>query len=210
MRIPPILFGALILAIFIGTIYGFQAAGIWSISGKITNNGEAVQPSVDDFNTIKGWMSLEQISTVYNGPLAVLLAQFNLPADTPASTAIKDLESEEFSVTNLRIWLQSRMQSTPSEDVPPTPQATVTPVVVPTETVAASLPTEHVAPDKTITAKTTFQDLLDWGVQEEAIELIIGGDLPTPDTVIKDFVKQKGMEFSPVKTALQIEVDKTK
>lgn len=210
MRIPPILFGALVLVIFLGTILGFQAAGIWSTSGKITNTGDAVQPSVDDVNTIKGWMTLEQISTVYSVPLADLLEQFNLLANTPASTAIKDLESEEFSVTNLRTWLQSLAMPVQQDTTTPAPQPTSTPAVAPVELEATPLPTKHVVSDKTVTGKTTFQDLLDWGIQEETIRQIIGGDLPTPATVIKDYVTQNGMEFSPIKTALQVEVDKTK
>jgi hypothetical protein len=110
MRIPPILFGTLVLAIFLGIIFGFQAAGIWSVSGKIDSSGQGVLPSAEDVETIKGWMTLEQISTAYNVPLTDILSQFNLPTDTPASTAIKDLESDEFTVTNLRTWLESRMQ----------------------------------------------------------------------------------------------------
>jgi len=210
MRIPPILFGILVLAVFLGTILGFQAAGIWSVSGKI-KDGQDVQPSADDVNTIKGWMTLEQISTIYNVPLAELLAQFNLPADTPTSTAIKDLESEEFSVTNLRTWLLTLPENTPPQVTPmPTAQVTTPPTVTPTEALATPLPTQHEVPDKKITGKTTFQDLLDWGVPVEVIQRIIGGDLPTPATVIKDYLTQKGIEFSPIKTALQNEVDKIK
>ena len=61
MRIKPYIFGILVLVVFLGTILAFQAAGIWSISGKTTASGEAVQPSADDVNTIKGWMTLDQI-----------------------------------------------------------------------------------------------------------------------------------------------------
>jgi hypothetical protein len=74
MRIKPYYFGILVLAIFLGTILAFQAAGIWSVSGKITGSGEVVQPSADDVNIIKGWMTLDQIVTTYNVPLAELLA----------------------------------------------------------------------------------------------------------------------------------------
>jgi len=211
MRIKPYIFGILVLAIFLGTILMFQAAGIWSVSGKTTGSGDAVQPSADDVNTIKGWMTLEQISTVYNVPLADLLSQFNLPVDTPASTAIKDLESDTFSVTELRAWLQSRMQPAQTNaTTAPVEQATPTPVVIATEPVTTPLPTEHVAADKTVTGKTTFQELLDWGVSEEAIRQVIGGNLPAPTTVIKDFVTQKGLDFPTIKAALQDEVDKTK
>jgi len=52
MRIPPILFGTLVIAVFLGTILGFQVVGIWSVSGKI-KDGQDVQPAADDVNTIK-------------------------------------------------------------------------------------------------------------------------------------------------------------
>ena len=41
MRINPFIFGVFVLVIFLGTILGFQAAGIWSVSGKISAGGEA-------------------------------------------------------------------------------------------------------------------------------------------------------------------------
>jgi hypothetical protein len=209
MRIKPYVFGILVLAVFLGTILAFQAAGIWSISGKTTGSGEAVQPSADDVNTIKGWMALDQITATYNVPLAELLAQFNLPSDTPASIAIKDLESDLFSVTNLRDWLLSRMQPAQTESTTaPIEQVIPTPVVVTPEPETTSLPTEHVAADKTVTGKTTFQEFLDWGVPEDAIRQVIGDDLPAPTTVIKDYVTQKGIDFPTIKAALQAEVDK--
>jgi hypothetical protein len=208
MRINPYLYGVFVLVIFLGVILGFQAAGIWSVSGKTTGDGQAVQPAAEDVNTIKGWMTLEQIVTIYHVPLTEILAQFNLPADTPISAAIKDLESDTFSVTELRTWLISRQG--PAEPEATAQPATATPTVLPTEGIATLLPTEHVAPEKTITGKTTFQELLDWGVPEDAIRQVIGGDLPALSTVIKDYVTQQGTEFSSVKSALQIEVDKTK
>ncbi len=211
MRIKPIFFGILVLTVFLGTIIGFQAAGIWSVSGKITNSGEAVQPLAEDVNTIKGWMTLDQIASVYNVPLAGLLAQFNLPANTPASSAIKDLENDVFSVTNLRIWLQSRAgKALPAAAPISETEAAPTPQVTPAEPAATALPTEHVAADKTVTGSTTFQDLLDWGVEQEAIRQIIAGDLPALSTKVKDYITQKGLEFASAKAALQVEVDKTK
>jgi hypothetical protein len=110
MRIHPFIYGVLVLAVFLGTIFGFQAAGFWSVSGKLTADGEAVQPSAVDVNTIKGWMTLEQITASYDVPLAEILEQFDLPRGTPATTAIKDLESDLFFVTELRAWLVDRMK----------------------------------------------------------------------------------------------------
>lgn len=109
MKIKPIVFALMVVVVFFGTILAFQGMGIWSVSGKVTGSGSAVQPSAGDVNTIKGWMTLEQVSTTFNVPVAEILAQFELPADTPPATPIKDLESDLFSVTNLRAWLESRI-----------------------------------------------------------------------------------------------------
>lgn len=94
------------------------------ISGKVSTSGEQVEPSAADVNTIKGWMTLEHIKTTFNVPLADLLKQVYLPADTPPTTAIKDLETGLFSVTSLRTWLQNHTQSA---DVPPTNSTMPTP-----------------------------------------------------------------------------------
>jgi hypothetical protein len=111
MKINPFVYGVLVLVVFLGMIFGFQGAGVWSTSGKVGASGERIQPSAD-VNTIKGWMTLEQVSTTFNVPVAEILSAFNLPADTPASTALKDLESDTFDIPALRTWLQER-QSKP-------------------------------------------------------------------------------------------------
>ena len=112
MKINPFVYGAIVLAVFLGVIFGFQQAGVWSISGKVDTSGQTIQPSAADVNTIKGWMTLEQVSTAFNVPVADILSAFNLPADTPASTAMKDLESDTFDIISLRAWLLER-QSNP-------------------------------------------------------------------------------------------------
>lgn len=114
MKINPFIFGMSVLILFFGIIWGFQSAGIWSVSGKVTTSGQQVQPSAANVESIKGWMTLDQISTTYNVPLQEIIQQFELPAETSSSTAIKDLENELFSVSNLRTWLQNRLDtSTP-------------------------------------------------------------------------------------------------
>jgi hypothetical protein len=211
MRISPYLFAILTLAIFLGTIFGFQAAGFWSVSGKVTAGGEAIQPSADDVNTIKGWMTLEQIANTYSVPLNEILAQFNLPLDTLASTPVKDLESDDFSVTDLREWLQNWVEYIPTAtSLPPTQQSTDIPTVEATIVVTPPSPTDHIVSENTITGKTTFQELLDWGVRPEDIEQTIGTQLPSLETVIREFATQQGLQFSTIKTALQNEVDRSK
>jgi hypothetical protein len=221
MRIHPIFYSVAVLTVFFGIILGFQAAGVWSTSGKITAGGDPVQPSAADVNSIKGWMTLEQIATAYNVPLADILSQFELPGDTPPTTAISSLESDLFSVTNLRTWLQNRSQPPEMSPTPeanagqmaaaaPAESATMTLTTLATSTAVIQAPTQKVAPEKTITGKTTFQEVLDWGVPQETIEAVIGGAIPPGSTVIKDYVTSKGLAFTTTKAQLQVEVDKTK
>ena len=66
-----------------------------------------------------------------------------------------------------------------------------------------AVPTEHVAPDRTMRGQTTFQELLDWGLTPEQIAAAIGAPMPTPSMVVKDWCTSKGLEYSPTKEALQ-------
>jgi hypothetical protein len=108
MKINPIVYGITVVVIFLGIIAGFQLAGVWSTSGKVSAAGEIVQPAARDVNSIKGWMTLEQVSTTFNIPVADITTAFDLPADTPASTALKDLESDNFDIPALRTWLEEQ------------------------------------------------------------------------------------------------------
>jgi hypothetical protein len=108
MKVNPFVFGVLILVLFFGIIGGAKAMGVWSVSGKLTSAAEQVLPTGKSVDEIKGWMTLGDVSTAYNVPLAEILAAFELPADTPATTQLKSLETDTFSVTQLRTWLAAR------------------------------------------------------------------------------------------------------
>jgi hypothetical protein len=62
--------------------------------------------------------------------------------------------------------------------------------------------------DRTVKGKTTFGEVLDWGVSQEMIESIIGAPLPNRLIKVKDYCTEKGLAFETVKTALQVEIDK--
>ena len=109
MRLNPVVYGIIVVSLFLGTIYIAQAAGLWSVSGKVTATGEKVQPTGTNVEEIKGWMTLGDIATAYKVPVGEILGTFSLPADTPPTKQIKELESDTFSPTNLRTWLQERM-----------------------------------------------------------------------------------------------------
>jgi len=68
--------------------------------------------------------------------------------------------------------------------------------------------TEAESTDRTIKGKTTFQEVLDWGVSQETIEGILGGPMPNPLTKVKDHCLAVGLNFEEVKPAIQVEIDK--
>ena len=109
MKVNPYLYGVLVLVLFFGVIGVAKATGNWSVSGKISTSGEKVMPTGTNPDELKGWMTLADVSKAYNIPLAEIIVQFNLPADTPETRQVKELESDTFSTTNLRDWVKAKM-----------------------------------------------------------------------------------------------------
>ncbi len=133
MRVKPIAFGILTIALFAGTVGVAMAAGAWQTTGRGasgagtgsgTGPGTEVPATIANVADIKGWMPIGDVAKGTGIDLAEILAAFELPADTPPTTPLKDLESDLFSVTNLRTWLSDR--SAPSSSVPE-PDGTVSP-----------------------------------------------------------------------------------
>jgi hypothetical protein len=62
----------------------------------------------------------------------------------------------------------------------------------------------------TVKGKTTFGELIAWGVSQEVIEGLIGAPLPDPAMTVKDFASANNLSFETLKPALQAEVDKVK
>jgi len=84
----------------------------------------------------------------------------------------------------------------------------MTPAVEPiaeTTHVPAESSTEYV-----VKGKTTFGELITWGVPQEIIEGLIGMSMPDPAMSVKDFASANGLDFETLKPALQAEVDKVK
>ncbi len=61
--------------------------------------------------------------------------------------------------------------------------------------------------DRTIKGKTTFNDLLEWGLSKKDIEAALGMKMGARALTVRDFCKEKEIEFSSVKTELQTKVD---
>ncbi len=62
---------------------------------------------------------------------------------------------------------------------------------------------EQTEEDTTIKGKTTFSELLDWGLSKEQINGILGIDMGATGITVRDFCSDRGIEFSTVKEPLQ-------
>jgi hypothetical protein len=54
-----------------------------------------------------------------------------------------------------------------------------------------------------IKGKTTFKEVLAWGVTKAQIEKVLGRPMPAEGTVIKDWCAKEGLEFGAIRDALQ-------
>jgi len=107
MRLNPIVYGIVVVGLFLGIIYAAQTAGFWSVSG---GEGPLTGTNVEE---IKGSMTLGDVAAAYRVPVDEILAAFDLPKDTSPAKRIKELESATFSPENLRAWLKERMSKMP-------------------------------------------------------------------------------------------------
>jgi hypothetical protein len=82
--------------------------------------------------------------------------------------------------------------------------------VIPETTAAPSPSSESAASsaEYTVKGKTTFGELVQWGVPQRTIETLIGASLPDPAMTLKDYAAANGLNFETLKPALQAEVDK--
>ncbi|MCF7914720.1 MAG: hypothetical protein K9L66_06115 [Spirochaetaceae bacterium] len=63
------------------------------------------------------------------------------------------------------------------------------------------------AEDTTIKGKTTFRDLMNWGLTAAEIEELIGMPLGPPTQALRDYFIEQGVEFSEYKDKLQKLID---
>jgi hypothetical protein len=87
----------------------------------------------------------------------------------------------------------------------PNPETAATP-----ETTSAINESTSGSTAYTVKGKTTFGELVQWGVPRQTIETLIGASLPDPAMALKDYASANGLNFETLKPALQAEVDKVK
>ena len=114
MRARNLIYVAIALFLFFLPYGVARATGYWSTSGKFDGKGTAITATGRDTAEIKGWMTFGEISMGYNVNLTEIADAFKMPIDqVTADKALNKMESGEFSVTNLRTWLDSRKSRAP-------------------------------------------------------------------------------------------------
>ena len=152
-----------------------------------------------------GTASVRLFVAFYNG------LPFDLSADTylPENAAV--LLKERNLTPEQSAYLEAHTVPNPaaasaSPEVVPTQGTESTPTAESTQSAATS----ETSAENLVKGKTTFQEILDWGVSQGVVEKIIGAAMPNPLTKIKDYCTEKGLNFESIKAELQVEVDKVK
>ncbi len=206
MRINPFLMPILLVLALLGTVFTAQALGTWSVSGR-----DAIDVSKMIAADLKGWMTLEQVMDGLKISQSELYALGNIPADTPTSTTLKELE-QVVEVSTLRDILSARLnRSSPETNAAPTqtlettaPVPTASPEKTALHATPTPLPSGQVLSADQIKGKMTLREVS----QQCAVpldKLIAGLKLndANADMAIKDLVAQgKIVEVTAVQNAV--------
>lgn len=190
MRVNPFWMPILLIVALLGTVVAAQAMGKWSISGRDNVDVTKLTPA-----DLKGWMTLEQVVDGLSISQSELYAIGNIPADTPTTRALKDMEAV-ISVTTLREKLTARYAQQPSSaNITPTQAVVATPTVAAqtaaTHATPTALPAGQILPADQIKGKMTLREVS----QQCAVPLdkllaaLKMSDI-NPDTTIKDLIAQ--------------------
>jgi len=177
------------------------------VAFRLPEGSDAASYSLKDLEAVSlglpvevGTSSMRMFVAFYNGlPYDLVTAEegFLFPEAAAILTAHNMMLPEQVEYLQTHIVPEGDSAAAPLDTTPAVTSESTTTVEV-----------EHEETEKKVSGSTSFQDLLDWGLSQEIIESVIGEPMPAGGTLIKDFATQNGMEFSTVKNALQLEVDK--
>jgi len=85
--------------------------------------------------------------------------------------------------------------------------AAAAPAAEPVAATAAARSPEPASADRTVKGSTTFRQLADWGVTDEALADVLGAEPGAAGTTLRDWCIARGIEFSTVKAKVQALVD---
>ncbi len=75
------------MALFFGSIFIFQAAGVYNLLPERPKAGETI-----DFGEIKGYMTIKEASIYTNTELKEFYKKFEIPETVPESTMMKAIK----------------------------------------------------------------------------------------------------------------------
>jgi hypothetical protein len=154
-----------------------------------------------------GTASVRLFVAFYLGLPFDLSTDIYLPESAAAILGERGLTPEQAAYLAAHTLGAAGMESTAPPAATQEPASQPTPAAVVTQAEATHVPST----DTLVKGKTTFAELLMWGVSREAIEKVLGMPLPdAPGMTVKDFCNANGLSFETVKPALQAEVDRVK
>ena len=221
--------GPIVVCIFVVGIGGTMAFNLWRTeSGKVPATYTAGEFE-GEYNPadIRGSYSFSDISSAFEIPIDHLARAFGLDGvEDPAEFKCKELESlygkvegGEIGTDSVRLFvaLYTGLPYTAQEDtllfspaisllkdkLSEEQLAAVGSRAISFSRTASDSPAAHETEDRRLTGKTTFAELVEWGLTEEQIVGILKFAMGKPSAAVRDLVQEKGMEFSGVKNALQ-------
>lgn len=169
----------IVLSTFLGAVFGSQALGWWSTSGRTSVNMDSFTPE-----DIKGWMTLQQVADGLQLPLEDIYRIGGIPDDIAPETALKELE-EIVEVSTLREKLAEYIEA-PVTTVG-TPEGPSNALHTGDGTGPTPLPPGQILPADQIKGRMTLRDVseqcgVDLAALLEALNLPSDTD---PDTQLK-------------------------
>ena len=217
----------IIVTALLGTVLGSQALGLWAVSGRSDANLNNLTP-----DTIKGWMTLQQVADGMNLPVDIIYELASLPTDITPNTALKDIEGliDGFEISTLREGLTAYLAAgavtalpvEPAVDAVPaleTPSApTTTPVPggqgAPVDaphtgdgTGPTPLPSGEILPASAIKGRMTLREVSEQcAVDLDALLAALGLPATTdPDVQLKDMIQDGRLgEVTEVQDAVSV------
>ncbi len=167
-----------------------------------------------------GTASVRLFVAFYLGLPFDLSTDIYLPETAAAMLKERPLSAEQAAYLETHNAAQAGAGEAPAAPAATQPAAApvaTEPAAAPTPAGPALTPaaTEHVptydASDRVVKGRTTFGELLSWGVSQADIEKIVGMPVPAETSMkVKDFCSANGLDFESIKTALQTAVDAAK
>lgn len=128
-------------------------------------------------------------------------------ADTRPAAVVSSIAPAAAKTTATAEPAAAQAVTTPVPSSSVAQASTTTTVHTPSPTKTGAEGTGEGAAPGTITGKTTFKEIKAWGLSEEQIKSVTGGEIGNDIAAIRDWVVSKGLSFSEIKAKLQEMLD---